>query len=49
MTREQLKEIVGLGTSAHLYSQLQWDRAKVGTTHLHTCMYIHTCMRKQIV
>ena len=42
MTREQLKEIVGLGTSARLYSQLQRDRAKVGTTHLHTCMHIHT-------
>ena len=42
MTREQLKEIVGLGTSARLYSQLQRDRAKVGTTHLYTCMHIHT-------
>jgi len=45
MTREQLKEIVGLGTSARLYSQLQRDRAKVGTTHLRTCMHIHTYLR----
>ena len=31
MTKDDLKEIIGLGSSARLYSQLQRDRAKVNT------------------